>query len=112
MTLRQIIKEELTPEQAENIFDKYVFNKNVTEKQSLENAGKEFVNRRKYTLQASAYNEDLKMSKAEFLRKFSNIANKYKDNKQVAIDLCVELLSDFQDDGKLNKRSKIVPNIP
>lgn len=52
------------------------------------------------------------MSKTEFLRKFSNIANKYKDNKQDAIDLCVELLSDFQDDGKLNKRSKIVPNIP
>lgn len=84
----------------------------ILKKESLENAGKEFVNRRKHTLQASAYNEDIKMSKTEFLRKFSNIANKYKDNKQDAIDLCVELLSDFQDDGKLNKRSKIVPNIP
>lgn len=112
MTLHQIIKEELTPEQAENIFDKYVFNKNVTEKQSLENAGKEFVNRRKHTLQTSAYNEDLKMSKAEFLKRFSNIASKYKDNKQVAIDLCVELLSDFQDNGKFNKRGKVIPNIP
>ena len=84
----------------------------ILKKRKFRKCWKRIVNRRKHTLQASAYNEDIKMSKTEFLRKFSNIANKYKDNKQDAIDLCVELLSDFQDDGKLNKRSKIVPNIP
>lgn len=112
MTLRQIIKEELTPEQAERAFDNHVFNTSVLNKQSIKQAGKEVVNKYKNTLQASAYNEDLKMSKAEFLRRFSNIASKYKDKKQVAIDLCVELLSDFQDNGKFNKRRKVVPNIP
>ena len=108
MTFAEAMKEELSPETVITILDKYIFNNSTINKQNFSNIGKEKILQKRKVLENSNQpsdrilkNNNISISKQDFLNKFSILADKYNNNKQVALDLCELLIKNFKEDGKL-----------